>query len=173
MNCFINDKILLIDEDTFKSMVPSARNITDTQTLYYIITMSQNQSIKGLLGKDFYDDLIEKYDEYINSGGTLTDCYDELIHNYLQPILSFSVYKRLINHLSFKLKEGGLRYSIDQTTELADINDRSSIISEINNDINVIISDMNDYIYDNRDCFPLFKFKYPKDETSLFRIGKL
>lgn len=156
MNTFINNDRLLIDEDVFKSMVPSSRNISDTQTIYYCISMSQNQTIKSILGKDLYEDIIDQYTDYVDSGVTMSDKYDELISNYLQPILSFSAYKRLINHLSFKLKEGGLRYSIDQTTELAQLDDRSVIFNEITNDINNFIKDMKIFIYDNQSYFPLY-----------------
>lgn len=173
MNNFINDKKLLIDEETFKSMVPSSRNITDTQTIYYVISMAQTQTIKSILGKDQYDDIITEYTNYVDSGETMSECYDYLIHNFLQPILSFTAYKRLINHLSFQLKTGGLRYSLDQTTELAGVEDRSMIMNEINNDVNVLIGDMKEYIKDNKTCFPLYYTKNCNVETTTYTIGKL
>jgi len=172
MNNFIDDKKLLVDEETFKSMVPSTRNITDTQTIYYVISMSQKQTIKSILGKPLYDDIVDKYTDYIDNGISLSECYEHLISNYLQPILSFSSYKRLINHLSFKLKEGGLRYSLDQTTELADLSDRSMVMTEINNDINVFISDMKEYIKENKGCFPLY-YEISNKTNTTFTIGKL
>lgn len=155
MDTFLDNEKLLLDEETLKSILPSTRNITDTQSMYYAITMSQKR-LKSLVGIDQFELILEAWTEYIDSGTTLSDCYSSIIHNYFQPILAFSTYKRLINHLSFKLKEGGLRYSLDQTTELADVSDREIIQREITSDIDIIIKEMRQYIYENRGCFPKY-----------------
>ena len=175
MNTFIDNDNLFLDEETLKSILPSTRNITDTQTIYYSISMSQKR-IKTLIGTPMYLDILSKWTNHIVSGGTLSTCDDELIHYYIQPILAFSSYKRLINHLSFKLKEGGLRYSIDTTTELADVSDRELIMRDITGDIDVFIKDMKQYIYDNKNCFPLYKGDFSgicvENKVSL-NIGKV
>jgi hypothetical protein len=175
MTTFINSDKLFLDETSFKSMVPSSRNITDTQTIYYCIALSQKQSIKNLLGDDLYADMVTKYTLYVDSGTSMETHYSYLMENYLKPILSFSTYKRLINNLSFKLKEGGLRYSVEQTSELALPQDRGTIIQEITADIDTFIKDMKKYIYDNRVYFPLYDqgFEGVVNPETNFSIGKV
>jgi hypothetical protein len=172
---FINNEKLFLTEEEFKSMVPSSRNVTDTQSIYYSIALSQRQTIKGMLGDDLYEDINSKYTLYIDSGTSMSDCYTYLVENFIKPILSFSTYKRLITTLSFKLKEGGLRYNVDQTSELAMSEDRNIIIRDINNDIDLFIIDMKKYIYDNRSCFPLYNkgFDGVVDNQVSFGIGKI
>ena len=175
MNTFINNDKLFITEEVFKSMVPSSRGTSDTQTIYYSIALSQQQTIKEIFGRDLYEYVLNQYTLYVDSGITMEEHYSTLMDNYLKPILAFSTYKRLINNLSFKLKEGGLRYTIDQTTELAQYQDRQYIISEITNDINHFIGDMKHYILENVSYFPLYNQGFVGAEKQIenFGIGKV
>lgn len=171
MATFINKDKLFLDENTFKAMVPSSRNITDTQTIYYCIALSQTQGLKEIMGRDFYDDMVSKYTSYIDSGVTMETHYYYLYENYLLPILSFSTYKRLIANLSFRMKEDGLRSSISNNSELATSQDRGYIIGEITTDIDNFIQDMKHYIYDNRSYFPLYKGKVEGDDRNEVNIN--
>lgn len=175
MNTFINKDKLFITEDVFKAMIPSSKNVTDTQTIYYSIALSQQNTIKEILGRDLYNDILDKYTLFVDSGNSMSEHYTFLMDNYLKPILAFSTYKRLISSLSFKLKEGGLRYNISNNDELAQYQDRSSIISEITNDINHFISDMKLYISENSGLFPLYNqgFIGAGNRTENFSIGKI
>jgi len=175
MNTFINEDKLFIDEETFKAMVPSSRNVSDTQSIYYAIALSQRNTIRDILGDDLYEDIVSDYTAYVNSGTSMSSCYTNLMNNYLKPILSFATYKRLINNLSFKLKEGGLRAVEDTTSYLADGNDRAIIKSEITSDINMFIRDMKKYIYDNQSRFPLYDqgFDGVNEKKVNLMIGKV
>lgn len=174
MNTFINKDKLFITEEVFKSMIPSSRNVTDTQTIYYSISLSQQNTIKEILGRDLYEDILDKYTQYIDSGVTMEEHYSFLVDNYIKPILAFATYKRLISSLSFKLKEGGLRYTVNGNDELAQYQDRNSIIGEITNDINLFIADMKYYISDNIQYFGLYNqgFNNINGNKSL-NIGKI
>ena len=88
MNTFINNEKLFIDEETFKSMVPSSRNVTDTQTIYYSISLSQQQIIKETLGRNLYEDILSKYTSYIDSGVTMEEHYLYLIDNFINRIFN-------------------------------------------------------------------------------------
>lgn len=156
INTFINQDKLFIDEETLKAMTPSMRNVSDTETIYYAIALSQRNTIRDILGQDQYDDILADYTLFIDSGTIMSDCYTNLMNNFLKPILSFSTYKRLIDNLTFKLKEGGLRTVNDSSTYVAEGNDRAIIKQEITNDINMFIRDMKLYIYENQSCFPLY-----------------
>lgn len=175
MTTFINKDKLFLDEESFKSMVPSSRNVSDTQTIYYSIALSQTQQVKEIMGRDFYYDMVNSYTDFIDSGITMGIHYEYLMDNFLKPILAFTTYKRLINNLSFKLKEGGLRSNIETNTELAQPQDRGYIISEITRDIDTFIADMKHYIYDNRIYFPLYKGQLENDNRNdvNFGIGKV
>lgn len=175
MNTFINEDKLFLTEELFKSMVSSSRNVTDTQSIFYSIALSQKKTIKDILGLLLYNDILLSYTNYVDSGTTIETHYDYLIHNYVQPILAFSTYKRLILNLSFKLKESGLRSSINQVDELVQYQDRNVIMSEITDDIDVFIKDMKKYIYDNRTYFPLYEgsFTNVNSEKVELNIGKI
>ena len=175
MNTFIDNEKLLITEDEFKSMTPSARNVSDTQSIYYCIVMSQKTVIKSIIGEDLYADVMNKYTEYIDSGVTMEVHYLYLVNNFLKPILAFATFKRLVNMLSFKLKEGGLRYTVDNNTELAQAEDRGLILNEMTNDINQLILDMKHYIYDNTGSFSLYDqgFKGVEEQQVNLMIGKI
>jgi hypothetical protein len=175
MTTFINKDKLFLDENTFKSMVPSSRNVSDTQTIYYNIALSQTQTLKTIMGRDFYDDMVVQYTLYADSGVSMEEHYSYLFENFLLPILSFSTYKRLISSLSYRLKEDGLRAALTSSSELASPEDRGFIISEITNDINNFIADMKHYIFDNRSYFPLYKGHLDGDDKNpvSFGIGKV
>ena len=176
MDTFINNNKLFISEEVFKSMIPSARNVSDTQTIYYSIAISQNNVIKDMMGRDFYDDMVSKYTLFVDSGTSMTTEYSYLMNNYLKPILAFSTYKRMINNMSFKLRDGGLRSSVDANSELAQYQDRQSIIQEITNDINQFINDMKHYIHDNAGAFPLYKMGFEGSQdgaSNTLSIGKV
>ena len=97
------------------------------------------------------------------------------MNNFLKPILSFATYKRLIDNLSFKLKESGLRAIGNSDSFLAEGNDRGLIKQEITADINMFIHDMKKYIYDNQSCFPLYDqgFDGVENKTVSLMFGKV
>lgn len=175
MTNFINSDKLLIDEVTFKSMTPSSMNVTDTQSIFYSIAMSQKSTIKHLLGDDLYADLIRQYTLYVDSGVSMESHYFYITENYLKPILSFATYKRLISQMSFKLKDGGYRFVTDMNSELASSDDRNTARSELTNDIDTFIKDCKKYIYDNKAYFPLYDkgFQNVNSNTNTLTIGSV
>lgn len=171
----ISNNILFIDEEELKSMVPSTRNLGDTQTIYYATTLSQINNIKNVMGRDFYEDMVSKYTDYVDNGIDMEEHYDFLMDYHIKPILALYVYKRLILHTSFKLKEGGLRTSISADSELVTPSERGEVTGQITNDINDLIENMKYYIYDNSSYFPLFEGDYGdiyNEEVNLM-IGKV
>lgn len=174
MNNFINDDKLFLDEESFKAMTPQMRNVSDTQSIYNALALSQKKTIKDILGDDLYVDILNSYTSYVDSGVTIETHYNYLIHNFVQPILAFSTYKRLILTLSFKLKQGGLRYTVEEGSELAQYQDRNTIMAEITDDIDVFVRDMKKYIYDNRTYFPLYEEGFVgMNEKTQLNIGKV
>ena len=167
-------EILFLDETTLKAKVPSSRNVTDTQTIFYSIRQAQS-TLKNVLGRDFYFDLVVKYEALVNSGVSFSACENELFYDYIQDIVALETYKRLIDHLSYKLRDGGLRASIDDNSELAQSQDRGMIQKNIIGDINGIIVDMKNYIYDNSGCFPLYNQGYEGiiPPSNSLNIGKI
>lgn len=176
-NTFINNDKLMLDEITLKSMCPNIKNISDTQTIYYNISLSQNNNIKGILGHELYVDVLDQYTKYIDSGISFSNThYSYIINNFLKPILAFTTYKRLVTGLSFKLKEGGLRSQVDDNSDLASYQDRNYVIGELNNDIAGFIKDLKLYIYDNRVYFPLYNqgFEHINEHSDvMYGIGKV
>lgn len=145
---------LFINEEELKSMIPTSRNVSDTQTIFYSIKFSQIRELRPHIGERTFDDLLEKY---YTTGYTMTPCELDLV-DMMKEVLSLMTYKRLINHLSFKLRDGGLRYSISGSDELAPTDDRQMILREITKDVDVLLGQINIYIKENKDCFPLHSF---------------
>lgn len=156
INTFINSDKLFIDPETFYAMVPSARKVSDTQSMYYSIAMCQKKTIRDILGQDLYDDILAKYTLYVDSGTSMSTEYTYLMNNYLKPILSIDTYRRLIDVLSNKLGDAGLRTVQETTTFPSEGNDKYIIKKELMDDINTFIKDMKKYIYDNQSSFTLY-----------------
>jgi len=78
------------------------------------------------------------------------------MNDYLKVILSLMSYKRLITTLSYKLRDGGLRTTLDANSDLTTSGEMGSMKQEITADIDGFIVDMKTYISENVSCFPLY-----------------
>ena len=93
---------LLVKAIDITKSTPMGGNI-DVNKYLHVIKESQVFVIEPILGTKLYNKLMTDY-----AGNTLSGSYKELVENYIQPILAYSVAAEFILIHAFNVSNGGI-----------------------------------------------------------------
>lgn len=158
-----------ITADDFKYYVPQDFNI-DTQWLYSAIRYEQRNWIKQILGRKLYAELQQQvFDE------TLTMENAALLDEYVKRPLAILAAAKALRSLHYKITASGVVVNKPQNSEPASMADIRGIQNELENEAQLYLQEMIDFLRDNKTDYPLFaESDYCKDYSKQpFRRGQL
>jgi len=101
---------ILISEEQIKNTTPIGGNV-DTAKLLPAIKTVQNSHIKQILGKDLYTKLQEDYEN-----DTLTGIYEELLFDYIQPMLIHQSTAYYLTYGAYQIANKGVYKANSETS---------------------------------------------------------
>jgi hypothetical protein len=145
------DYTLLASSALIKQYVRNIPENVDDSLISSTIEQRQEMTIRKLIGDDLFKQIQDEIDT-----ASLTTENKTLLDDYILPLLSWDVYKTLIQSNSYQLYNNGLRLNLSET----DINAEDSIVNKevkrIESLVRNYVQKMVKYICDNSGDYPLY-----------------
>src|SRR4051794_31914134 len=115
-------KVLLISEQQIKAQSIIEANV-DSKILNKVIVNVQEIQLKGILGADLYNTVLDAVSAFVATGTTIPTDTATLLNDYIQPFLVHAVVADFIVVNNFKLTNKGFLKMRDDVAESVSADD--------------------------------------------------
>ncbi len=166
----INTTIYLISEEYIKSSTAIMQNV-DNQFIKQHILEAQNIDIQQILGSSLYDEIINEFIAFLESGDPIADIGNfvseenlTLVNNYLKIITLYYTCYYSIYDLYTKYTNKGAVTQTSNNSETTDIAIIEKMRKDYKNKAENLVQIMVEFLIDNIEDYPLFT-NYTGSET--------
>tara|TARA_R110002050_G_scaffold32264_3_gene83122 strand:+ start:5668 stop:6171 length:504 start_codon:yes stop_codon:yes gene_type:complete len=136
-----------ITEDYIKKYTPLSQNIS-AKDIYSNVLVASDLHTQPLLGTNFYNYLLTKYDNK-----TLSDDEIKLVE-YIQPSLAYRSASMTLPFLNFQIKNKGIQTQNGDNSDSVDKSVVSYLKNELDNRAEFYEKRLINYLCDNKDLYP-------------------
>jgi len=155
---------IIEQDDVRATCLPNAQ--FDTNVFQPHIEPAELQYIKPFLGADFYDPLVVEY-----LAGTLTAANENLLANYLKPMLAWYVYAKASPFMHISTKSGGFFVNNSEFSQGASSQQRNELYVVIIQNAEALADKAKKFIEDNATLYPLYEVGGNIDNNTSFTGG--
>jgi UDP-galactopyranose mutase len=158
----------LISENYIKTNSP-VTDMVQAKDLYPHIQTAQFNFLRVTLGSDFYDHILDAFENQ-----TLTPDEITLVQDYIQPSLLYRTLALALPFMQYNLRAKGLMVNSDDSAAAAGINELKFIINETKNRAEVLEEYLRSYLCKYANLYPLYKTQNgltPPDNSTNFDSG--
>ena len=162
---------ILIQKSDIKQYFPFSENVSDSDIVLFMKN-AQVVEFKSWTPTDFYTDLV----------GTLTSKPEllALLNDYIKPYLCSEAYYNFLLWHGRKVTAGGLKQTLDATTENVSDKARAELLQDVERQRNIFLSMLkrrlseDSYTYDGvvYDFNQVRDSKKPKTNIGIFQVGR-
>jgi len=141
--------IFFVTEQFLKTFGIITPNV-DASKITPLVQFAAKAYVKPLIGSYFFDDLLTKY-----NAQTLT-ATEEILVSKMQFAIAFRACAQAVNTLSYQLGNKGIQKQTDDNSTFADLSEIKYMYNNYINDTKLYETEMNTYLNDNKDLFPVY-----------------
>lgn len=141
---------VLINEEYFKqySPIPNNYNISDIEPYFKV---AEKIWVEPLIGTPLYESLLEE----VNTNNVSPENSTLLL--VLYPYLSFAIVFECLPFLSYHISEVGITKGKSDNSDSVSINDVNYINTHIRSQVEVMKSQLKNFLNNHSDSYPLYK----------------
>ena len=140
--------VLLIDIDKIAKFTPLGGNV-DTDKYVYLVKDAQIMHIEPILGTKLYEKLENDYRD-----GTLTGLYEQLVDDFIEPILIHMTFAEYVAIGAYRVQNGGLYKHLPDNAESMSLDEINQLGKNQRAKADVYIERLNRFLCDKGSEIP-------------------